>query len=163
MARSLEPSTFTRNSLYILIAFLAPIHIMTLSEMRRALETTTSTTTTTTAAADGEEIGNEGCSSSSPNEDDNNDATTTHSSRLPPDSRGVKESRSSIIEVDLSSPNTPNQRKGTLTFANSVRELRRAGSSRAGEPTTPDCEKPERRGPPRRVHSCMQGVAVVET
>lgn len=117
---------------------------MTLSEMRRALETTTVTSVD-------DMNGGQCCSSTLPNEDNN------HSSRLPPESRGVKESRSSIIEVDLSSPDTPNQRKGTLTFANSVRELRRAGSSRPMEST----EKPLRRAPPRRVQSCMQGVATV--
>ncbi len=110
---------------------------MTLSEMRRALETTS------------EEVSSNECCTSTP--DDH------YNTRLPPDSRGVKESRSSIIEVDLSSPETPNQRKGTLTFANSVRELRRAGSSRGVE----SGDKPTQRVPPRRVQSCMQGASHV--
>lgn len=67
-------------------------------------------------------------------------------SRLPPDNRGVKESRSCLVEVDL--PGGSAGRKGTLTFANSVSHLKRAGSSRADVP---------RRSAPRRAQSCIDG------
>lgn len=83
----------------------------------------------------------------------------THKSRLPPESRGLRESRSLLVEVDLAPLGADGRgRKGTLTFANSVSELRRAGSSRetSGSGGSP-LGKPERRAPPRRAQSCAQG------
>lgn len=104
---------------------------MTLSEMRRALET------------------------ADPDSGDTDDSETSENrpqSRLPPESRGVKESRSLIVEVDLAPLH--GGRKGTLTFANSVSELRRAGSSRIGGEAP---RKPLRRTPPSRAESCANG------
>jgi hypothetical protein len=71
-------------------------------------------------------------------------------SRLPPDNRGVVQSRSCIVEVDLPGGGAAGagNKKGTLTFANSVSELKRAGSSRVDGP---------RRTPPLRAQSCMEG------
>eukprot|EP00934_Nitzschia_sp_Nitz4_P007552 Nitzschia sp. Nitz4//scaffold229_size32011//11092//11367//NITZ4_007916-RA/size32011-processed-gene-0.8-mRNA-1//1//CDS//3329542850//7542//frame0 len=91
---------------------------MTLSAMRRALESA-----------------------------DENEVDLT---RTAPEERGVKESRSLLVEIDQGSG-----RKGTLTFANSVRELRRAGSSR--ENSSGGSPGVGLRKPPARSQSCMQG------
>lgn len=108
---------------------------MTLSEMRRALETAV------------EEPDSQ-----------STEETMRPKSRLPPERRGVAQSRSCLVEMDLPA-GASTRRKGTLTFANSVSELKRSGSSRPtnlqmGENSP---AKPLRRAPPRRAQSCMDG------
>jgi len=49
---------------------------------------------------------------------------------------------------------SPTSRRGTLTFANSIKELKRAGSSRDTGPVSP---KPIRRKAPTRTQSCFAG------
>ena len=98
---------------------------MTLTEMRRALETTPSTDEQEEAELSTEDL----------------------ISRLPPENRGVNQSRSCLVEVDLPAGGNAS-RKGTLTFSNSISEFKRAGSSRRPGP---------RRAPPRRAQSCLNG------
>ena len=97
---------------------------MTLTEMRRALET-----------ADDDE----------PDEEN----PQRPRSRLPPQDRGVGQSRSCLVEVDLPG-GKGKAKKGTLTFANTVSSLKRAGSSRDGTSGL-------QRSAPRRAQSCMNG------
>mmetsp|Transcript_82665 Transcript_82665/g.124060 ORF Transcript_82665/g.124060 Transcript_82665/m.124060 type:complete len:103 (-) Transcript_82665:225-533(-) len=102
---------------------------MTLGEMRMALETS--------------------------NEEPEEDKNERPKSRLPPERRGVGQSRSSVVEVDLPG-GTGAGRKGTLTFANSVSELKRSGSSRVG-PGGPPAARGLQRTAPQRTQSCAQG------
>ena len=96
---------------------------MTLNEMRRALE----------SAAEGPD---------SP-------ASTEPTARLAPASRGVTQSRSCLVEVDLPGEGgSSSRRKGTLTFANTVGDLKRAGSSRG-------VRSGGTRTAPRRAQSCL--------
>ena len=104
---------------------------MSLSEMRRALETS---------------IAEEPDSPSQKKE--------RRKSRLPPETRGVEQSRSCIVEMNLGGSS---QKKGTLTFANTVGQLKRAGSSRGGDTAGLRREGGVRRAPPRRAQSCMDG------
>jgi hypothetical protein len=83
---------------------------MTLGEMRKSLEE---------SAGDGAEAEEEGDSSNT-------------KSRIAPQNRGVGKSRSMVMEVDLPGLGG-SHKKGTLTFANSVSELKRSGMSRRGE------------------------------
>jgi hypothetical protein len=105
---------------------------MSLSEMRRALETS---------------IAEEPTSPSQQRE--------RPKSRLPPEVRGVSESRSCIVEMNLGGLGT--KKMGTLTFANTVGKLKRAGSSRGGDTSGLSREGGIRRAPPRRAQSCMDG------
>jgi hypothetical protein len=76
-------------------------------------------------------------------------------SQLPVKARGVEHSRSCIVEMNLGGSS---KKKGTLTFANTVGQLKRAGSSRGGEDTAGlRREGGVRRAPPRRAQSCMEG------
>ena len=142
---------------------------MTLSAMRRALQTGEENSVVA-ATTSSEQVATS--MSKAEIHQQQQQQQQQHHARLPPDSRGVKESRSSIIKVDLSAPETPsrNPRRGTLTFANSVRELRRAGSSRVvdggdggageGAADSPPCHARTltlHRTPPRRAQSCKQG------
>jgi hypothetical protein len=98
--------------------------------------------------------------------------------RRPPERRReIRKTRSLLVEMDISpsttssprssvstesiesdqslTPATPNRRKsksGTLTFAKSISELKRAGSSREVGPLSP---KPTRRKAPNRSQSCV--------
>jgi hypothetical protein len=95
--------------------------------------------------------------------------------RRAPEQRGeIRKTRSLLVEMEIpstatSSPQSsseeigPNclspcpvtrRKSGTLTYANSVSELRRAGASRDGCPATP---KPTRRQPPPRLESPLTG------
>lgn len=69
-------------------------------------------------------------------------------SRIAPQNRGVGKSRSMVMEVDLPGSGGAHK-KGTLTFANSVSELKRSGMSRRGEEFS--------RSAPRRAQSCIDG------
>jgi hypothetical protein len=97
---------------------------MTLTEMRRALETVV--------------------------DEQEEDKNARPNSRLPPENRGVTQSRSCLVKVDL--PGGSGAAKtGTLTYANSISQLKRAGSSRGL-----DGPSLMRAAPPRRVQSCME-------
>ena len=108
-----------------------------LTEMRRALET---------QHEEDEEL--------DPEEAELREASRPKS-RLPPSERGVTQSRSCLVEIEVPDGANPTRRKmGTLTYANTVGQLSRAGSSRAGEGGGGP-RRPPRRAPPRRAQSCM--------
>jgi hypothetical protein len=74
--------------------------------------------------------------------------------RTPPDRRGdLRKSRSLLVEMEVGIK-SPTPRRGTLTFAKSVSELKRAGSSREMGPASP---KPKLRSAPCRSQSCVTG------
>ena len=105
-----------------------------LSEMRRALET---------QHEEEEDLG--------PEEAELRDAARPKS-RLAPSERGVTQTRSCLVEIEV--PEGTTRRKGTLTFANTVGQLSRAGSSRGEGGSGP--RRPPRRAPPRRAQSCIE-------
>ena len=76
------------------------------------------------------------------------DDSSDRPKRQEPQNRGVAKSRSMVMEVDL--PGNGKSKKGTLTFANSVGELKRSGMSRRGSVEFS-------RSAPRRAQSCIDG------